>query len=312
MAQEARPAAQRIGKPSSHLAATLQALLVTFLWSTSWVLIKIGLDEIPALTFAGLRYGLAFLILLPVAQRSGRLALLPELSRAGWLRLALLGVVGFGVTQGSQFLGLAYLEAVTVTLLLNFTSILVALFALLALKEQTSGLQWIGIVLFLSGVVAYFGPVAFQAQEVTGLFIVIIGVVANAASSVLGRHINREGVLPPLAVTVVSMGVGAVILLVAGVALQGLPQLSLKSWLIIGWLAAVNSAFAFTLWNHTQRTLPAVESSIINNTMLIQIAVLAWLFLGETLDGRELVGLGLAAAGALLVQLRRGRAGGPR
>ena len=51
---------------SPHLTAVLQALLVTFLWSTSWVLIKVGLDEIPALTFAGLRYTLAFLFLLPV------------------------------------------------------------------------------------------------------------------------------------------------------------------------------------------------------------------------------------------------------
>ena len=50
-----------------RLVAILQALLVTFLWSTSWVLIKIGLAEIPPLTLAGLRYSLAFLFLLPFA-----------------------------------------------------------------------------------------------------------------------------------------------------------------------------------------------------------------------------------------------------
>ncbi len=44
----------------------MQALLVTFLWSTSWVLIKLGLRaSLPALTFAGLRYSLAFLCLVP-------------------------------------------------------------------------------------------------------------------------------------------------------------------------------------------------------------------------------------------------------
>lgn len=52
---------------SPHLIAILQALFVTFLWSTSWVLIKFGLVDIPALTFAGLRYGLAWLCLLPFA-----------------------------------------------------------------------------------------------------------------------------------------------------------------------------------------------------------------------------------------------------
>ena len=49
---------------SPHTRAVLQALLVTFLWSTSWVLIKIGLADIPALTFAGLRYVLALLVLI--------------------------------------------------------------------------------------------------------------------------------------------------------------------------------------------------------------------------------------------------------
>ena len=46
-------------------------------------------------------------------------------------------------------------------------------------------------------------------------------------------------------------------------------------------VAVVNTAFAFTVWNHTLRTLTAVESSVMNNTMLIQVAVLAWLILDE-------------------------------
>jgi drug/metabolite transporter (DMT)-like permease len=96
-------------------------------------------------------------------------------------------------------------------------------------------------------------------------------------------------------------------MLIGGIAVQGLPELSLQSVLIIGWLAVVNTAFAFTLWNHTQRTLPAIESSIINNTMLIQIAILAWIFLGEALDRREIAGLILAGAGTLIVQTRRAK-----
>ena len=52
-----------------------------------------------------------------------------------------------------------------------------------------------------------------------------------------------------------------------------------------------------------KRTLAAVETSIINNTMLIQIALLAWLFLGEGLGLREIVGLALAALGTLILWL---------
>ncbi|MCZ7670641.1 MAG: DMT family transporter [Chloroflexi bacterium] len=65
---------------------------------------------------------------------------------------------------------------------------------------------------------------------------------------------------------------------------------------------------AFTLWNHTLRTLSAMESTVINNTMTVQIAILAVLFLGETLNGRELLGLAAVVSGTLLVQVwGRGR-----
>ena len=65
-----------------RVRAIIQALFVTFLWSTSWVLIKIGLEDIPALTFAGLRYFLAFLILIPVFLTSKKATPLRSLSRA--------------------------------------------------------------------------------------------------------------------------------------------------------------------------------------------------------------------------------------
>jgi drug/metabolite transporter (DMT)-like permease len=100
------------------------------------------------------------------------------------------------------------------------------------------------------------------------------------------------------------MGVGAMALLAAGVYIQGFPRLSLLNWAIIAWLAVVNTAFAFTLWNHTLRSLSAMESSIINNTMMIQIPILALLFLNERMNGREWVGLLLAGLGILVVQLR--------
>jgi drug/metabolite transporter (DMT)-like permease len=101
--------------------------------------------------------------------------------------------------------------------------------------------------------------------------------------------------------------VGGIALLVVGVAVQGVLPLSLADWAIIGWLAVVNTAFAFTLWNHTLRTLSAMESSIVNSTMLVQIALLAWLFLGERLTLQQLAGMALVALGVLSVQLRRAR-----
>jgi drug/metabolite transporter (DMT)-like permease len=290
---------------SPRLIAVLEALLVTFLWSTSWVLIKMGLKSMPALTFAGLRYSLAFMCLLPFVLHPTHRAGLRTLPRVKWARLIVLGLFFYAITQGAQFVGLAYLPAVTVSLLLNSTTVIVALLGILLLAERPTVLQWGGVGLAVIGAVIYFYPVSLPAGQALGFIVVTVGVFANAYSSILGRHINREGDIPPLVVTVVSMGTGAVALLAAGVSIQGLPALSPIHWLIIGWLAVVNTAFAFTLWNHTLRTLSAVESSIVNSTMLVQIAVLAWLFLGEPLTRQQITGMALAGLGALVVQLRR-------
>ena len=289
---------------SSHWGAVGQALLVTFLWSTSYVLVKIGLVDIPPIPFAGLRYMLAFLFLLPIFFRQGKAASLLRLSKRDWMQLAILGLLFYAITQGTNFIGLSYLPTVTVSLLLSFTPVVVALLGILFLRERPLWRQWLGIGLCLMGAFLYFYPLLLPNGQSIGFTIVLIGVLANALSSILGREVNRSETIPPLTVTVVSMGIGGLVLLASGIALQGLPKLSLSNWVIILWLAVVNTAFAFTLWNQTLRTLSAMESTVINNTMLIQIAILAWLFLGEALSGQEILGMVVAGVGALLVQLR--------
>ncbi len=47
------------------------------------------------------------------------------------------------------------------------------------------------------------------------------------------------------------------------------------------WLGGANTAFAFYLWNVSLQHLSAMESSLINNTRLIQIAALSWIFLAN-------------------------------
>jgi drug/metabolite transporter (DMT)-like permease len=287
---------------SPRMRAILQALLVTFLWSTSWILIKHALNEIPPLTFAGLRYTMAFIILLPGLRRHK--VELRALPAKEWRRLAVLGLVFYTMTQGGQFLTLRYLEAVAFSLLLNFTPVLVAFFGLIALREVPSRLQCGGIIVFLAGVLVYFFPASSSGEPVLGFALAGFTVCANAAAAVLGRSVNREKAIPPLVVTAISMGVGAIFLLGIGLAVQGLPPISPTGWLIIAWLAVANTALAFTLWNRSLQKLTAVESSLINNTMLAQIAVLAWLFLGEQLVLRDVVGLILATVGILIAHLR--------
>lgn len=285
-----------------HSIAVLQALLVTFLWSTSWVLIKFGVDDIPPLIFAGLRYGIAFLLLVPIFWHTEGWSTLTRLNRNQWPQFLFLGVIYYGVTQGAQFVSLAYLPAVTANIILGFTPIAVALLGSFILAERPRPWQWVGIAISVVGLLIYFYPVSLASGSVIGLTAAIVGMAANSVSSLWNRSINRTKQVSPLTITTLSMGTGALLLLMSGISLDGWPTLSGSSWLIILWLAGVNTAFAFTLWNHTLRTLSALESTVINNSMAVQIPIMAVIFLGERLGRREWIGLAIAIVGVFMVQ----------
>ena len=290
-------------KSPFRLIAVLEAFLVVTLWSSSWVLIKWGLEDIPPLTFAGLRYFLAFLMLVPFALTKDNRIALGRLSRRSWILLGVLGLLFYAIGVGGQFVALSILPAVTTRLLFAFSTVVVALLSGLLLRERPAIWQWFGILAALTGIYIYFYPVDVAVSQLAGILAALIGMLALAGAAIVGRTIARSRVASPVLVSAVSMGVGSVLLLSCGVVLQGIPAVSLRNWLIIGWMSVVNTAFAFVLWNHSLRTLTAVESNIITNAMIVEIAVLASVFLGERLTNMDMVGLGLVIGGTLLVQL---------
>lgn len=294
-----------VDRRPSHLAAVGIALLVTFLWSSSWVLIRWGLDTeaLRPLTFAALRYGLASMLLLGwVAARPAPRRQLRRIGRSGASRIVALGVVFYAVTQGAQFVAIDNQPAATTSLVLSLTPLLVAGLAGRSLAENASARQLVGAGLVTAGAWVYFaGDLGATA---VGMTAALASLGANVGAALLGRHVNRPAEVSPVVVTAFSMATGAAILLVVGVVVEGLPTVSMRAWLIIAWLAAINTALAFTMWNLSLRRLSALESAGINNTMLIQIAVLAWIFLGESPGAAGLGGIALVSLGVLLTQKR--------
>ncbi len=302
-----RPPRQRSGR--THAVAIAQGLFVTFLWSTSWVLIKIGFTDLHMgpLSFAGLRYALAAVILLPLGLRALRSVPASErMDRRLAARVVVYGVLFVSVTQGAQFAALAILPATAVNLVLSATPAAVAAIAVARRIERPSTPQLLGVAVLLGGSALYLGPASIEGDALPGFGFAALCLVAAAISAHLGRSLARDATARlggPVGLTALSMAAGAVLLVAAGLVLEGVPTVTLTGWLIIGWLAVVNTALAFTIWNHTLRSLSAVESSVVNNTMTIQIAILAVVFLGERLSAAQILGLLMAAAGAATVQV---------
>ena len=158
---------------------------------------------------------------------SGHRQSIRKISAWGWVELAILGVVFYTFTQGAQFISLSFLPSATLSLLLNFSPILIAFYSMLNQSESTSLVQWGGILLTIAGVLVYFLPLAIEARQIPGLVAGVIAVLANSASSIFGRNVNSRGRLSPLVVTTDSMGVGGILMLGIGILTQGMSTLTL-------------------------------------------------------------------------------------
>jgi drug/metabolite transporter (DMT)-like permease len=289
-----------------RLGALLEALLVTFLWSTSYILTKIGLTEISPLVLVSLRYVVASLILVPAAVLRGEHRALD--GRAA-LKLVFLGITGYSVAQGLQCVGLYHLPAVTVTFILNFTPVIVLTLGLVFLKTTPTPRQVAGIALVIAGAYIYFGG-GVSASSLTGVIVTFVSGLGWAAYLVASRAFFKPGEIGPLGLSAFAMGVGTVFIAGSAWVYEGFTALSLGGWGIVLWLGVVNTAAAFFLWNHALQRVEAFEISILQNTMLIQIAILSVIFLGEKLTASKMLGMAAVFVGVLIVQLSSLRGAG--
>jgi len=300
------PSRGELSSPASRnrpeLLAVLEALLVTFLWSSSYVLMKVALVEVTPLLFAAIRYAIASLILVAMNLRTGGIRGL-GLDRRDLPLIALAGVLGYTVAQGLQIVGLSCLPATMVSLVLNFTPVFVLAMEVALLGDSPSGVQVFGVGVAVTGAVLYFGGNVTLA-DLTGVSLVLISGLGWAAYLIVLRHFQRSRAYSSLRLTSAVMCAGTAGLLGLAVAFEPIRVPSASSMSILIWLSVVNTAFAFYVWTHVLRILRAYELSILQNSMLVQIAIMSSLFLGETMTISMIVGICLVLLGILLVQLR--------
>jgi len=277
----------------------LEGLFVTFLWSSSYILIKIGLTELSPFFFAAVRYSLASIILLMVSLAKGGK---PRMEGKRLSYLVVAGLLGYTMAQGLQFVGLSLLPAVTVTFLLNFTAFFTLILGIILLREWPSKTQCAGFPLAFLGAYAYFHEFLAFTNPL-GIFIVLLSGLAWASYMILIRRLQRVREMSSLELTTISMVVGSLGLLFLAFFLEGLQPIGLGGGLIIVWLSIVNTAFAFYTWNHVLKSISAFRLSILQNTMLVQIGLLSGLFLGDVITLSMSLGIFLVLSGVFLVQM---------
>lgn len=285
----------------SHAVALLLGFIATTLWASSFVLVKMALPYMGPLTIGGLRYFLGFLLLLPFLRRRRRSK---KRGHRPWFLLAAIGLSAYTLGNGATFWALEYLTATAASFAISTVPLFMLVIGAIHLAEIPTRRQVFGVILGLLGGVLFFSP-GFQPQELLGWAIILVGLVGFIVFGALGREVARERNVGTLALTAYPLAIGGGGLLLVALPLEGLPIAPLGPWLIILWLAIINTALAYILYNHALQTLTALQMSVMLNLSPIGTAILAWLLLDERLTLLQIGGIVVVVIAAFLVQQRR-------
>jgi drug/metabolite transporter (DMT)-like permease len=286
---------------SSRALAVCSLLVVMLVWGTAPAITKVALSELPPFRLALLRFVVALILLLPLAQSRGGLALLPRPLPLGIL--VLMGLSGVTLYFVGANLGLVYTSAADVSLILGSTPAVTAVLAVFLLHEAIDRRRAFGIAVSIVGIgliVLVGRPTVAAPNSLLGNLLALLAVLAWAVYTVLAKSLHRAS---RLAVTAYSSLAGTILLVpFAAYELQAYPTLAVSpgGWLAVVYLGAIASAAAYLLWNYALRSLDASQAaSFINLIPLIGVAT-ATLFLGETLAPGQLLGGALILAGIWL------------
>jgi drug/metabolite transporter (DMT)-like permease len=261
-------------------------------WSSTWVVIAVGLEDVAPFFGAGLRFVLAGVGVLVAT------LLLRRPLRTDFLLAAIVGVLPFACSYGLIYWAEQYVTSGLAAVLFGALPLYVALLSAVALpSEPLRPRLFAGIAVALGGLVLAFGEsLDLGSGEHTALAAaaVVLSPVASAIGNVAIKR--RSHGLDPLAMNGWAMLGGGLLLLAvsAGSEDWAATTWSLASVGSIAYLAAFGTGFTFVTLTVLLRELPAVTVSFIS--LVIPFGALA---LGALLrDERVTV---LAVAGALLV-----------
>lgn len=291
----------------SSLRPVLVWVLLCIIWGSTWAFIKVGLDDLPPLTFANVRFIISLILLLAIAVV--RRARWPK-ARDEWWLLASTGILQFTLNYGLIFWGEKYISSGLAALL----QATIPLFGLLIAhkylpQEPLTLMRLCGIAIGLAGVgIVFSNQLALgDVWSVWGSIAIIVGAFAAAYSNVL---LKMSDVKLDLSVLVAGqMLCGLVPLLIFGLIKEGNPlNLSWTPTAIVSvlYLALIGSVAAFMLYYWLVRNMDVTTTQLISLVTPVVAVLIGVIFLDEELTWRiALGGLGIFAGIAVIISRRR-------
>jgi drug/metabolite transporter (DMT)-like permease len=279
------------------MRGVLYGLTAAAIWGGMYVVSKLILDIIPPFTLVSMRLILGIAVLWLVIKFTGG----GRLSRSQTIKALGVGLVGYGVSLGLQFVGTRLSTASNGALVTSAVPAFVLPFAAWLLKEKITRQRVIALVVSLLGVLAVIDPrsASLSPELFRGNIILVGAALTWALYSVLVRLTSRD--LPLLPATM-SFFWGGLLLTVpaSAIELQRIAVGEITAGVVIGvlYLGVISTALAMYLWNKAFATLEAGVASLTIFAQPVVGAGLGAIFLHEKLTllylvGGVLIGLGI-------------------
>ncbi len=269
---------------SKKQTSILLLFFVMTIWGSIYVVTKVALYDIPLFTFSFLRYSLATIVLGTVwmLKKDRKLP-----SKKAWKYI--IGMGFFGMTLYFSFFSYS-MKMTTATagaIIHAFTTMMVAVFAAILLKEKLFKNEKIGLIIATVGVllVTYFTKTEeSEAQNaIIGNITMLIAIACWAAYTVISKKIEKEDAL---GVTFFSMLIGSILLL--PLAIYEWPTFQISnvsnlSWIMVLYSGIISCALCNFLYHQSLRELSASQvGAFLTLDPLIGI-IFAVIFLKEQL-----------------------------
>src|SRR4029079_9714311 len=290
------------------MKARIVWLILCGIWGSTWLFIKLGLADLPPITFAGIRFVIACTILFSLI-RIRRIPL-PQ-ARADWILLATSGILSFGFNYGLVFWGEQYITSGLAALLQSTLPAFGLVFAHFHLPSER--LTWPkigGVLLGVFGVgVVFSNQLAVSGrQALAGCVALVLSAMFAAYSNVLvkrfGKHLN------PAVLSAGQMLFGLLLLLSVGIPLEGNPlNFHWTGMAVIAmlYLAIVGSVIAFLLYYWLVLNMDVTKSMLIALVTPVVAVILGMIVLDEEFGWRTLAGGAMVMLGIAFIVLRRNR-----
>lgn len=276
---------------SPRTTAVLSLVLVMTIWGSSFAVAKASLSTLPPILFALLRFTVASLVLLPIAQLRGGTAKLQR--PIAWYTIAVMGLTGVTFYYVGFNVSLNYTSASRAVLIQSAVPAVTALLAFLFLKERLTAKRVIGISISLIGVALVMvaaAPGGSARNLLAGDALMAATTILWAVYTILAKRMADND---QIVVTAYSTLAGTVLLvpIAAWEMLSGpVPHIPAQDWLSVVYLGAISSAGGYWLYNRSLQHLEASQTATFLNLMPVVGVTIAVVFLGETLVMWQLLG----------------------